>query len=81
MKTPLRQVTLQQGRADLVDVGTRRSGKPRQRWAASVYKSVWKKHRHLAPKRNSRNPNKRRKYKGSTKQHQHIKKWAKNRLI
>ena len=77
---PLRQVALKKGRADPTDVGTRRSGHPRQRWVASVYTTVWKGHRHLIPRRSGR-PAKRKKYKATEKQHKHIGKWAKNRLF
>ena len=75
---PLRQVVLKPNEADPKDVGRRRSGHPRKGWVSDVYKSIWKKHRHLVPRRGG-GPFRRKKYKGKRKQHNHIEDWARQR--
>ena len=78
---PLRQVALQSGSARPIERGRRRAGHPRERWADSTMKKVWKQYRGLAPKQNARNPNKRRKFKSSGRQCKHIHAWATARLF
>jgi hypothetical protein len=75
----LRQVSLKPNSATPLDWGTRRLGKPRQKWTESTMNKVWKQLRHEAPKINSSNPFRKRKYKASTRQHKYIFEWAMNR--
>ena len=76
---PLRQVTLEKGKARPPNFGKKRVGKPRTRWADDALDRVWKEFRKDAPKRNSRKPNRKRKYKASHRQNEFIKKWAMER--
>jgi len=78
---PLRQVTLQCSKARPVNYGKKRSGHPREKWTQNTMTRLWKQHRHLAPKQNARNPNKRRKFKNSGRQCKHIQQWAQNRIF
>jgi hypothetical protein len=76
---PLRQVSLKPDSAIPLNWGTRRLGKPRQKWTESTMKKVRKQLRHEAPKIKSSNPFRKRKYKASSRQHKFIFEWAKER--
>jgi hypothetical protein len=76
---PLRQVSLQPNSGKPLEKVKRRAGKPRQRWIDNVMKKVWKKFRSQAPKVMASNPNKKRKFKQSTRQCKYIKSWAEER--
>ena len=47
---PLRQISLQKGKAKALHWEKRRVGKPRAIWAEEVLNKVWKENRHEAPK-------------------------------
>ena len=73
---PMRQVIFKEGCVKELKVGTRRVGKPKLDWVRQDKIQVWKKFRSEIDRSESRNPDKRRTYKGKLEQDISIIGWA-----
>ena len=73
---PMRQVTFKEGCVKELKVGTRRVGKPKLDWIRQGKIKAWKKFRSEIDQSHSRNPDKRKKYKGKLEQDISIIEWA-----